>query len=226
MSVKAVVTNGLSNDYDGNFYVAQYNALPATWADIGKSGTDYVSVVSGSTSSDFSGSNYLVVAVYAKGTNPTGCAVAYDVSQLLKYAAATPDTNGISLNLMVCEMSGSSFVVKSGTTTVATLVPGTTTVPLQNIYVSLNSYSATAIPNAVAGTFGYTIGDSTGSITYGMADSTGVLQLFKPHRGVVVKIRHSMNMLMWILIALVILVIVIAVGYGGYKYYKKRKMMM
>lgn len=225
MSVKAVVTNGLSNTYDNRFYVAQYAALPATWADIGKSGTDYTSVASGSMSADFSGSNYLVVAVYPSGSDLTGSAVAYDVKQLLKYASSTPDSNGNNLNLVFCGMSSGSFVVKSGTTTVATLVPGTTSVPAQNVYVSLNSYSLTAITDAATGTFGYTIGDSTGSTTYGMADSTGVIQTFKISRGTVVKIRHSMSMLMWILVLLVILVIVAAVGYGGYMYYKKHKMM-
>lgn len=220
MSSGAVVVNALASTYDGRFYVAQYQTLPATWADIGKVGTDYVSITSGSQSADFSKFKYLVVALMPTKGDLTGTAVAYDVSQLLNYYA----TSDGSLTMYFCQMSNGAFNIVGPTP--GTLTPGTSKVTAGEIYVGLNSYSLTAIPNAVTGTFGYTIGDSTGSMTYGIADSTGVLQKIKLHRGVVVKIRHSMSMLMWVLVLLVLLVVIVVVGYVGYMYYKKHKGMM
>ncbi len=217
MSVKAVVTNGFPPEYNGRVYVTTYDRLPNSWDKIG---TNYTKLQNNWTLYDFSSANYLVVVVEPTKDDMTGTAIAYDVKQLLANYLQTPDANNVGLYMILCngETNGTFTYYTNSASSPVTV--GKSQVPPQQMYIALNSYALTSIPNALG--FPYTFGSPSGNTTYAVPDSNKVLQIIEINPIVIAKIKNSWGMMMWVVLLIIIFVVIITV-ISAYVFYKKRK---
>jgi hypothetical protein len=132
----------------------------------------------------------------------TGSTIVFDIGKLFSNYASTT-----SLTIKLCQFDDKAgkFNVVSSTGTTA-IAEGDTSSPF-TLYVSLDNYTLTKIPDAAVNVIPYTIGANNGGAKFGyQGSSTDKMQIGGLAKGVVVKVSHTP--ISWWVMAIILLIFV------------------